>query len=268
VMLAGAALAAPSVEIRNAAARVVVIPEQRPDVAVQVVRTNPRLPLHIDRSFGERTVLDGGINSSRIQSCDSVMHRIYVRVWGVGRVAYEDLPVIVVRTPLDAKVGASGAVFGSVSRSDSLELANAGCGDWTVGNVRGELKISQAGSGDTRAGSAGKGTIHVAGSGDISTQTIAGGLTVGVAGSGDVTAASIDGPLNVRIAGSGDVKIGGGHATSADVHIAGSGDMVFKGRADSLKANVAGSGDVDVAHVSGPVSKSIVGSGDVNVGPS
>ena len=76
------------------------------------------------------------------------------------------MPQIVIRTPRDVDVDAGGAIWGTVGRSASLSLGNAGCGDWTVGNVEGRMRLSQAGSGDTRAGSAGEAKVRVAGSGD------------------------------------------------------------------------------------------------------
>jgi hypothetical protein len=62
------------------------------------------------------------------------------------------MPQVVIHTPRDVKVSAGGAVFGSVGRSATLDLDNAGCGDWTIANVEGTAKVSQAGSGDTRMG--------------------------------------------------------------------------------------------------------------------
>ena len=261
---ASAASAAPSVEINHAAARVVVITEARPDVKVSLVTTNASLPLTVTTE-GDKVIVDGGLRH-RVGNCHTEFGRLSVHVRGVGDVTYDNLPQILVRMPLDARVSAAGAVFGSVERPDSLWLSNAGCGDWTVGNVKGKLVIAQAGSGDTHAGTSGDLVVHVAGSGDVVAKADAGPASIDIAGSGDVIVASMQGPLHANIAGSGDVKIAEGHATEMVVNIAGSGDVRFGGVADSLKASVAGSGDVDVSKVNGPVKKSIIGSGDVNVG--
>ncbi|MDB5456668.1 MAG: hypothetical protein JWP92_2253, partial [Caulobacter sp.] len=203
---------------------------------------------------------------NRINGCNSVMGRVTVHVRGVGDVKWDDIPRIVVRTPMNVDVAGGGAVFGEVGRSDSLELSNAGCGDWTVANVKGKLKINQQGSGDTRAGSASAADINLAGSGDISLQQIGDDLEVNIAGSGDVSAASVGGDLDANIMGSGDVTVAGGHARSIEVSVAGSGDVRFDGVADSLKASVMGSGDVRVAKVIGSVHKSVAGSGEVTYG--
>jgi hypothetical protein len=263
-LAAGGASAEPRIEIKNAAARVVVIPEARSDVKVQFISTNAALPLVV-RQSGERVVVEGQLRH-RISGCRAEFGKITVRIRGLGEVSYDNLPQLVARVPKNARVDAWGAVFGSVARSDSLELSVAGCGNWTLANVKGQLKINQAGSGDTRSGAAGELIAHVAGSGDIMVKDVAGGATVDIAGSGDVAVASINGPLRANIAGSGDVRVERGHASEVVANVAGSGDVRFGGVADSLKAAVAGSGGVSVAEVTGQVRKSILGSGDVTIG--
>jgi hypothetical protein len=262
-LAAGAAQAA-SVEVKDAVARVTVIPENRPDIKVEFVSTNPRLPLEV-RSLGGRTIVDGRLGR-RIRDCHGRGDAVSVYVRDVGEVAYKDIPQIVIRTPRDVDVDAGGAVWGAVGRSASLKLGNAGCGDWTVANVEGPMKISQAGSGNTKAGSAGDAKLRVAGSGDTSVGDVKGPLTVDIAGSGDVAVASVNGPLDVRIAGSGDVKITGGRATTMSVSVAGSGNVDFRGVAETLKARVAGSGDIRAKQVTGEVHKMIMGSGGVTIG--
>jgi hypothetical protein len=274
-LVAGSASAAPIAQIKDAAARVVVLPENRSDVKIEFITVNRALPIEL-RTEGDKVIADGGLRH-RIHGCNSMNfnwshdgkssehHNVTVNISGVGRVSYENLPQLVVRVPLDARVETSGAVWGSVGRTNSLSLGNAGCGDWTVANVRGDLKISQAGSGDVKAGTSGDLKVSIAGSGDVATQPTAGGAEVSIAGSGDVVVASINGPLKGDVAGSGDITIKGGHASNVSASIAGSGDVRFEGTADSLRASIAGSGDVSVGRVNGPISKSILGSGSVIV---
>jgi hypothetical protein len=262
---AGTAAADPSVKIKDAVARVVVVPEARGDVKVEFLTTNKSLPLNVSRNGSDVTV-DGGLRRNRINGCNTVMGKTVVHVRGVGDVKWEDIPQIVVRVPMDAEVGAAGAVFGSVGRTDHLELSNAGCGDWTVANVRGKLELSQAGSGDTKAGSAGSAEINIAGSGDVKTQEIGGDLEVNIAGSGGVAAASVNGKLEANIAGSGDVTVNGGRSRSVEVSIMGSGNVDFGGEADAVEVSVAGSGDVRIAKANGSVHKSVAGSGEVIIG--
>jgi len=263
VLCAGAAQAA-SIEIKDAVARVTVVPEDRSDVRVEIVRANPQLPLQV-RSMGGRTVVDGDLDR-RINGCRGEGENIRVRVRGVGEFGWNDLPQVVIRTPRNVDLDAEGAVFGSIGRSASLELGNAGCGDWTIANVDGRMHISEAGSGNARTGSAGSAKLRVAGSGNITTAAIRGPVDVSIAGSGDVRVASVSGPLEIQVAGSGDVHVGGGHANAMEVLVAGSGDVEFAGVADRLKARVMGSGDVRAREVRGEVVKTVMGSGDVVVG--
>lgn len=263
-VLAASAASAASVEVKGAMARVTVIPENRSDIKVEIVSANPRLPMEV-HTFAGQTIVDGRLGR-RIRDCHGRGEGVIVKVRGVGDIAWREMPQLVIHTPRDVDLDAGGAVWGTVGRSASVKLGNAGCGDWTVGNVEGSMRISQAGSGDTRTGSAGAAKVRVAGSGDTAVGDIRGGLDVDIAGSGDVTVASVAGPLEVRIAGSGDVKVAAGHATSMGVTVAGSGNVNFGGVADSLRARIAGSGDVRAKQVTGSVSKTVMGSGGVTIG--
>lgn len=289
LLAAGAAAAKePSVEIRDAVARVIIVPEARTDVKVSFKTTNPALPLTVRVEDG-KTIVDGdlghGFGKSRIRSCRNFNDKVSVDVSGVGLVKYDDMPQIIVQVPMDARVAAGGAVFGSVGRSSSLSLSSAGCGDWTVANVEGSMNINVAGSGDIRTGSAGAANLNVAGSGDISTTGVRGAVSANVAGSGDIKTgpvggalavnvmgsgdadvASVAGDVSAKMAGSGDILIRGGRADTMAVSVAGSGDVRFAGTAGALDASVAGSGDIRVAQVTGGVHKRSVGSGDVTVG--
>lgn len=262
-LAAGAAQAA-SIEVKDAVARVTVVPEDRSDIKVEVVSANPRLPLTV-RSLAGRTVVDGDLDR-KIRSCQGSGERASVEVRKVGAVSYAEMPQVVIHTPRDVQIETGGAVFGAVGRSASLDLGNSGCGDWTVANVQGQAKISQAGSGDTLMGSAGALKVRVAGSGDVAAADIKGGLTISIAGSGSARVRSVAGPLEISVAGSGDVDVASGRASTMKVSIAGSGDVDFGGTADSLKARIAGSGDVRAGQVRGEISKSIMGSGSVRIG--
>jgi len=260
---AGAAQAA-SVEVKDAVARVTVVPEDRDDIKVEVMSPNAKLPLSV-RTLAGRTIVDGDLER-KIRNCRGSGERASVEVRDLGSFSYAEIPHVVIHTPRDVQIETGGAVFGAVGRSTSLDLGNSGCGDWTVANVTGEAKISQAGSGDTRMGSAGSLKVRVAGSGDVATADVKGGLDISIAGSGSAHVKSVAGPLEISVAGSGDVDIGGGRATTMKVSIAGSGDVDFAGTADSLKARIAGSGDIRAGEVKGEISKTIMGSGSVRVG--
>ena len=267
ILAAVVALARPvaaQVQIHHAALRVTVIPEARTDVFVGVLKANPHMRITVQK-MGGQIILDGGLGV-RNASCAGRLGQRGVRIAGLGFVPYDDLPQVIVRTPLDAKVSAGGAVFGVVGRSNALELSQAGCGDWTVADVVGSAKFRSSGSGDIRAGSIGSASVRISGSADVFMQTVHGGLDAATAGSGDVRAERIDGPLHVRVAGSGDVIAPAGRVSEMKVAIAGSGDVRFGGVADSLEAAVLGSGDVVVHRVLGRVVKRTAGSGAIRIG--
>ena len=296
---AAPAFAAPGVQVENAAARLVVIPEARRDVSVSVRQGDGRLPPVRTRAEGERVVVDGGLGD-RIQSCGVInfnfgaafRHRHgdpapgqKVMIRGLGLVPIERLPVITARVPMDTQVSASEAVWGEVGPSDRLRLSKSGCGAFRVADVKGDFDLASAGSGDTAVGRTGRmraalrgsgdlaagevsgdADIAVTGSGDAKLSRVGGGLSTAINGSGGVRAEEAQGPVNASIAGSGDVVIEHGRAPAVAARIRGSGDFRFGGEAGSLSAQIAGSGDIHVARVSGPVAKSVRGSGEVYIG--
>lgn len=264
VCLASAATASPSAEINDAVARVTVIPEARSDVVVSLVKANPRLPIWISR-VGDKVVVRGDVRQ-QANHCGTWMGRPYVGLWMRGRFGYDDLPQIVIRTPLDVHVSAGEAVFGTIGHARSIDFGDRGCGDWTIGEVDGLLRVSVVGSGDVHAASAGSGQVNVAGSGDVTARTFRAGLNASISGSGDLTSDSVSGPLKIQVAGSGDVKVAGGQVSTMTVSVGGSGDVNFGGVAGALQASVAGSGDVNVARVTGSVVKHVAGSGEIQVG--
>lgn len=263
----------PTLRIENAAARVVVIPEQRSDVIYTVQPGRAGLPALQTRRDGGAVVLDGGLGGGWGpfgihvgMNCQGSGDRVRVQIPGHGVVALQDLPVVTAHVPLNARIAVGQAVFGEVGPTSSLDFSNAGCGDWRVADVHGPIHIGVSGSGDVRGRSVGPADVHISGSSDVYLGPVNGNLEAHISGSGDVHAASVSGPLVARIAGSGDVTVDGGTSPSVEAHIAGSGDVKFRGTAGQLMASIAGSGDVDVARVTGQITKHIAGSGDVNVG--
>ena len=287
VIAAVAAIAAPAfakdgpeVEIDHAVARVAVIVEDRADIAVEVEQGTSGLPAIQVTRVGNEVRIDGGLRRrgflnrrDSIQECRSGPDNAArpgdgasVEVRDHGRINISDAPLIVIRTPRQVNVSASGAVFGSVGRgASSVDLGASGCGYWNVANTEGPVSLSIAGSGDMRAGTSASLDISIAGSGSAS-----GGVTrdldVSIAGSGDVAVARIDGPMDVSIAGSGDVVVRDGTSPEVSISIMGSGDVTFGGVAGDVDVSMAGGGDVTIARATGAVSRSIAGSGDIRIG--
>ena len=274
------ASAGPGVEIRHAVARVAVIVEDRPDVAVEVEQGASGLPVIQVSRVGNVVRIDGGLHrrgflnrSDSIRECRSGPGNAArpgdgasVEVRDHGRINIADAPLIVIRTPRQVDVSASGAVFGSVGRgASSVDLGTSGCGNWNVANTEGTVSLSIGGSGDIRAGNSASLDLSINGSGSI-TAGATRDLDVAINGSGDVAVARINGPLDVAINGSGDVEVRGGTSPDVSLSIMGSGDVVFGGVAGDVGVSIAGGGDVSIARATGSVSRSIAGSGDIRIG--
>ena len=281
--VAGPALAkpGPEVAIRHAVARVAVVVEDRADVAVEVEQGSSGLPpVRVTRD-GANVRIDGGLGGRRglfgrsdgLRNCRSGSDNARtpgegasVEVRSLGRIKLADAPLIVIRTPRDVNVDASGAVFGSIGRgATSIELGNSGCGDWNVANTDGRLSLGVAGSGDIRAGSSSELEASISGAGSITAGGTR-GLDISVSGAGDVIVARVDGPTEISLAGAGDVSVRGGTAPTLSISIAGVGDVDFDGVAGDVDVSLAGAGDVNIARATGSVSRSVAGVGDIHIG--
>lgn len=296
-----ASAAAPSLQIRDAAVRVVVIPEARADVKVDVLKTNPNLPLYIEK-LGDMVIVDGHL-PKWFSGCRGHGEDTHYVAMGKGDFAAADWPTIIVHTPMDVHVDAGGATIGTVDRAHSVSLNHGGCGDWKVANVEGELEARLSGVGDIETGTSGSahltlsgagnlragavrsdltarvsgvGSIvtttsatadmDVSGAGSVHSRSVAGGLHTSISGTGSVNVERIDGPLNAHISGTGSLYVPNGDVTAMEAHVSGTGGVRFGGTAQTLDAHVSGVGSVVVAKVVGNVNKSVSGVGSVRVG--
>lgn len=259
---AGAAQAA-SVEIRDAVARVTVIPEDRSDVRVEVTAPNPRLPLTI-RAVGDRTVIDGDLDR-RIRDCHGRGERQKIRVRGVGDVSRADTPQVVIRTPRNVEVSADGAVSGVIGRSSTVSLSNSGCSSWTVADVAGRATIRESGAGSVRMGAAESLEVDISGAGSVHATRIRNGMDAELSGAGGVSVDELYGPVSADVSGVGKVRVAAGRASSLRASVSGIGGVEFDGPVGALNASISGLGGVSVKSVSGPVRKSVSGIGRVRI---
>lgn len=294
LLVPGAALADGSrIELRNMAARVVVVTQSRDDVDVRVKAGDKSMPqITLNRSGG-KVVVSGNL-TGRQQSCGGAPGLFTfnfndrgvttVRVAGRGDLSLNDLPVVYIYAPQNLELISQGAVYGSLTEANQLRLSVHGCGDWKLGPVRGDLMIQSTGSGDINAASAadtelisaGSGDIRIgavrklkvsqSGSGDIGIGTVGTALSAATAGSGDINIGQINGPTEISVSGSGDVNLSKGRISRLKIAIAGSGDVHFGGEAEMVDAAIVGSGDISVARASGTVQKKVFGSGDISIG--
>jgi hypothetical protein len=260
---AGAAAAAPSVEIRDAVARVTVIPEDRSDVKVEMLTTNPSLPLEV-RTVGTTTVIDGKLDH-RIRDCHGRDHPS-VTVRGVGEITWENMPQVVIHTPKAVVMETGGTVYGSVGRAASLSLGNSGCSGWTIADVTGDVSLHESGAGSVHMGSAGRLEARLSGAGSVHATTVRQGLDATVSGTGSVNVQDLSGPVVAHVSGVGHIKSMQGHATRVEASVSGVGGVDLGGDAQSLDASISGIGGIRVKSVSGQVTKSVSGGGHISIG--
>ena len=255
------ASAATEVELKDMAAKVVVTPENRSDVELKVVYGTNKLPVIMVHTEGNKFVADGKL---KYHSLDCKTGND-VDVSGIGLVGNADLPTVYVKVPMDAKVSAGGAIFGTLGATQTLELNHGGCGGWTVGNVAGHAEVNIGGSGDVTMGTASDAEVNIGGSGNFKSGAIT-KLDANIGGNGDINVDRVNGDTSVNIGGSGNVVVTDGVAPNLEVNIAGSGDVRFGGEAHDVSVSIVGSGDVRIKKVTGKVDRSIMGSGNVLIG--
>jgi hypothetical protein len=261
---AGAAAAAPAVEIRDAVVRVTVIPEDRPDVKVEMLTVNRALPIEV-RTSGSETVISGDL-AHRIYDCHTRGDHPTAWVRGIGSVDYKDMPQLVIHTPKAVMIDAGGAVYGSIGRSASLELDNSGCSAWTIADVAGDASLHESGAGSVRMGSSGRLLLKLSGAGSVHATEVRQGLDATLSGAGGVRIDSLSGEMRARVSGVGHIKVDQGHAGAIHASVSGVGGVDFGGQAETLDASISGFGGIRVKAVSGQVTKSISGGGHVTVG--
>ena len=279
-LLAALGAAAPAsaadreVRIRYAAARVVVIVENRTDIAVEIEPGSGGLPMPTVTRSGDEVRINGNLGRNAFRRCESGPadarqpgEGASVEVRRHGRVNLSAAPLIVVRTPPAVDVSSEdSAVFGSIGRgATSIELGSGGCGDWTVANTTGSADLSIGGSGSIRAGTSGSLEAAIGGSGSI-TAGATGALDASIGGSGTIIVASVTGEVDAAIGGSGDIRVNGGRPSSIDAAVGGSGDIIVTGDAGPMDASIAGSGNITVTGTVASLDASLVGGGDVHVG--
>ena len=91
----GASAAERSVQIKNAVARVIVVPSDRQDVTVVIKVPRADLPLKVSRK-GDVLVIDGDLRWNRIRNCRGAGDKASVDVRGVGTVDWAGMPEVII----------------------------------------------------------------------------------------------------------------------------------------------------------------------------
>lgn len=267
--LAGAALPAhaESVRLKDVAARVIVVPENRTDVAVEIKPgTGDVAAPKVFRQNGVVSVL--GTLPAKIDGCSGFKPgaaKGTVKFKGRRNVSVADLPVITLRTPMDVELSVDGAALGSIGQARSVKLRTERCGAWSAVGTSGAFDTATEGMGDVTVGRTGSLRVSIEGMGDVIAGPT-GALTADLEGMGNVRLAELNGPADIEVAGMGGVKIAQGRATVFKASLSGMGGVRFDGTADRVEASVDGMGQVKVLKANGPVARRISGFGRVKVG--
>lgn len=249
------------VKVRSAAANVVIVPEDRADIAVEIDNSAGKAPMPSVSVDGDTLVIDGNLRG-RIAGCRDDGG---ANLRGYGEVAGAELPRITIRAPRALRVERAGAGTTEIGASQSLDFDLSGCSDAAVGDVAGAFALDLAGAGDVRAGSAQSFSADIAGAGDVTIGAIAEGANIDIAGAGSVVIASLTGDLVTDAAGAGNITVEAGAVGEANIDMAGSGDIEIKAPVRRLVVSMVGAGDVTVAGEVGDLEAEIAGVGEVNV---
>jgi hypothetical protein len=186
--IGASASAAQVLRIEAPAARVVVIPEARRDIQVEVrPGQGAAAALKVTRTAQGVSVSSGSVAgwADRLPFIESPHCR--------GPRAH--LPLIVAHTPMAPQIESNGAIFGRVQPSSALKISVGGCGQWTAERVGGPLTATINGAGRLAVldGVSPQASIRVRGSGQVTHQGSIGNLTGEVQGSGKVRVALVQG---------------------------------------------------------------------------
>ena len=265
VAVAPGAMAAQTFEgqylrLRSVAANVTIIPEDRADYSVEIDNAAGLAPMPTVSTDEGHVVIDGQLRG-RIGGCggDTISLR------GYSDVPVAQLPHITIRGPRSLDVDRSGAGTTEIGATSQLSLDFSGCGTATVGDVAGDFDLDIAGAGELTGGAVGHLSADVAGSGDITLGTISRGAEVDLSGSATIQIASLSGDLNMDAAGSSNVTIRGGSVGTAEIDMAGSGDLEIDAPVQVMNVSIMGVGDIDVSGTVGDLDADIAGPGTITV---
>ncbi len=250
---------ATTVDVRNAAARLQVVPEDRTDIAVEITSSG-HAPMPEIVQEGTTLAIDGHLRG-RINCHESDS----VRLEGYGEFAQTDLPQIIVHTPRAVSFSAGGDVFASVGASQSVAATLAGCGDTQIADTAGLLHVNVRGVGHAHAGAAHGLEVELEGTGGVTAGAVTDHANVVTAGTGDVSIASLTGALQSQNSGVGSLTIDGGQIGDAHVMLSGVGNAKITATIQSLHAVIMGVGNVDVPSTVGDLDAEVMGPGSVHV---
>jgi len=248
-----------SIRLRYVAARVVVTPEDRTDISIEIDNPGsvPTPELSLERG---RLTVDGRLRG-RIGNCTEDGAELR----GYGFVSHDQMPLITIRTPRDVDLNFTGAGRAEIGETHDLALDVNGCARANAGEAMGDASVDLNGSGEVVVAGARDASIDLNGSGRVRFEAVRGAANAEVNGSGGVIIATLTGSLTVENKGSGSLEVLAGAVTEADIELFGSGQVTLAAPTQRLVVSIFGSGDVNAPVPVGEVEAEIFGSGDVRV---
>ena len=265
VAMAGQVAAAELV-FDDVVARVVVIPEARSDIQVEVAPGRNGAPtVRVSRSGDTVTVSSG----SRVRQCNfDGENGSWIVLKGGPRVDMEDAASVTVRAPRDVRIAGHGAIQGSIGRSQTLTIEQSGCANWTAGDVAGALTADMSTGASLRAGSTPTANLTATAGGSVRVVR-ADRLEASATAGGVVKAMTAPGMVTATATGGGVVSIDGGSTRSLAGTATGGAHIRHKGRVGDLDVNAQGGAVIRIAHAARVLSSSAHGGSSVvvNDGP-
>lgn len=262
--VAGQAAAAELV-FRDVVARVVVIPEARSDIQVEVSPGRDGAPtVRVARS-GDTVTVSGG---SRVRQCNFDGDGSgWIRLSNGPRVDMQDAASVTVRAPRDVRISGGGAILGSIGRSQTLSIEQSGCANWTAADVAGVFQAEISNGANLRAGAAPTARLTATNGGAVRVVR-AERLEAIATNGGHVKASAAPGVVSATATGGGVVSIDGGATRSLTGVATGGGSIRHKGRVGELDANATGGAVIRVEHAGRVLSRSARGGSSVVINDS
>jgi hypothetical protein len=256
--MAGHASAAELV-IRDIVARVVVIPEARADIQVDVQPgRGDAPPVQVSRS-GDVVTLSG---SARVRSCNFGDGGLWVKINHGPKISIDDAAVVTVRAPRSVRISGGGAVVGSIGRSQDLSLDQDGCANWTAADIAGTLDVSVSNGAHLGAGAVPSARLRADNGGHVRIVS-AGSLDAKATNGGHAAAGSVPGAIMAVATDGGLVSIEGGSSRSLSGEAHDGGSIRHKGNAGDVRAEATDGAVIRVEHAGRVLSSYSANAGSV-----
>lgn len=270
--LAGAALplaaSAAELVIDGAMARIVVVPEARSDLQVEVAPgSNSMLAVQVRRA-GDRVVLRSNLVarscSSRGDGADA-WREMTVRFTNGARARMAEAPVITVHAPRDLTISGQGPVSGVVGPMRNLTVRYDKCGHWKAANVAGRLDVLATRGAAVSAQDVGYGVFRADHGGAVAAESVA-DLDIDARNGGAVSVERAAGRARLNGEAGGAISVSGGRARDLQVTAVSGAAVSFGGRAGRVNASAQGGAVVSIAQADGPVTRSSGGGAILSIG--